>query len=155
VGVQRGITNISSDYLAARILTGDKLYAFWKLEDKKLRFIGRYFNLADHEIVTSLRLYDITSPHLTRMKDSFIHEAIIRHGCSSWLFKGVSKNRNYVLELGILINENKFFPLLRSNKIISADQRMHEMEGQNLKQAPEWDGKVSTYTYYENIEGSS
>lgn len=143
------------DYLAARILSADKLFVFWQLQDEKLKFMSDYFNLPEAQTVKSLRLFEITSANGTRTQTICIHEVILRQGISSWLYKGISEKRNYVVELGIKRNEEDFFPLLRSNAIVLNAKSIAPESSDLPEKSPEWAGQVSTYTYYENLEGSS
>jgi hypothetical protein len=144
-----------SDHLAARILSPDKLFVFWQLQDEKLKFMSDYFNLPETQIVKSLRLCEITSANGTRTQTICIQEVILRQGISSWLYKGISEKRNYVVELGIKRNEEDFFPLLRSNPIILNVKSITPERSDLPEKSPEWVGHVSTYTYYETLEGSS
>lgn len=143
-----------SDYLSARILSSDKLFVFWKLQDEKVKFMADYFNLAETKTVKSLRLYEITTSEGT-LHSTVILEVILRKSVSSWLFKGISEKRNYAVELGIKRNEEDFFPMLRSNPIILNVKLITPERRSNPLTSPEWTAHVSTYTYYENIEGST
>lgn len=139
------------DYLSARILLPGKLFVYWQLQDEKVQFMCSYFNIPDKRTVKTLRLYDLAYGR----NDSCIQEIVLRQDVSSWLFKGVSENRSYVVELGIKLNEEKFFPVLRSNEIISSFNSIELKENICDQQSPEWVGQVSTYTYYDTLEGSS
>jgi hypothetical protein len=136
--------NKIEDDLVARILTPGKLYVYWQLHDKKVRFIGKYFYIPDEQLVMRLRLYDYPSGRV-------IHELILRNGVTSWLFKGIKATNNYQVELGIELKADKFFPMLRSNIIIQNPDILKEADKLHR---PAWSGNVSTYTYYENFEGS-
>jgi hypothetical protein len=143
------------DYLAARILPENKLFVFWQLQNEKVNFMADYFNLSEIEAVRALRLYETCAPIGERRDKICILEVILRHGVTSWLFKGINEKRNYVVELGINRNEDDFFPLLRSNAIILNTDAIYPGAQDLSAKAPGWAGQVSTYTYYENLEGSS
>jgi hypothetical protein len=137
------------DRLSARILSPGKLFVFWQLQDEKVQFLSNYFNIPVKRTVKTLRLYDLANGR----HDGCIQEIVLRQGVTSWLFKGVSENRSYVVELGIMLNEEKFFPVLRSNEIISSLNSIGSKENIRDQQFPEWVGLVSTYTYYDTLEG--
>ncbi|WP_210365939.1 DUF4912 domain-containing protein [Bacillus sp. REN3] len=142
------------DFLAVHHITSDKLYAFWQIEEAKVRFIIKYFNLGEDTAVRSLRLFDLTGAGSNRVESSCIHEAILRPEAKSWLFKGVREGHTYMAELGIKYNDDRFFPLLRSNILNGADGK-NTGAGQEVDfRIPTWTGRVSTYTYYEDLEGS-
>lgn len=143
-----------SDQLAARILSPDKLFVFWQLQDEKVKFMADYFNLPEGKTVKSLRLSEITTSEGTSHSIGIL-EVILRQGVSSWLFKGINEKRNYLVELGIKRNEEDFFPLLRSNPILLNVKSITPERCNDPLTSPEWSAQVSTYTYYENIEGSS
>jgi hypothetical protein len=151
VTIRKNRASKTYDHLSARILSPGKLFVFWQLEDEKVQFMSRYFNLPEKRVVRTLRLYDLANGR----NDGCIQEIVLRQDISSWLFKGVSENRSYVVELGIKLNEEKFFPVLRSNEIISSLNSIESKENIYDQQSPGWVGQVSTYTYYDTLEGSS
>lgn len=132
------------DHLVARILSPGKLFIYWQLQDEKVLFICNYFYMQEEQLTKTLRLYELDSREV-------LHEVFLPHGVSSWLFKGIKSTGNYYVELGIRRGAKAFFPLLKSNTIIQEEGSLLKM-GKPI--SPEWDGQVSTYTYYENIEGS-
>ncbi|WP_170169105.1 DUF4912 domain-containing protein [Mesobacillus subterraneus] len=134
------------DHLVAKILSPGKLYVYWQLLDDKIRFVSHYFNLEDEQPGLILRLYDRTSNKL-------LQEVFIRPEVKSWLFKGIKPDCNFLVELGMYRAGNQFFPLLRSNPIMQNPGSAHIASGP--QGVPGWVGKVSTYTYYEDLEGSS
>lgn len=139
-----------SDHLSARLLSPDKLFVFWQLSEEKIGFIAKYFNIEEKSIVTSLRLLDGA---LAGQKTGMIHEMVIRPGTESWLFKGLSDKHSYYAELGIIREGMSFFPLLRSNTVSSQNIHAANSPGSQFV-PPQWDGRVSTYTYYDDLEGS-
>ena len=136
--------NKLQDYLVARLLSPEKLFVYWKHQDEKVRFICQYFYIPEEQLIITLRLYDQDSREV-------IHEVTLRQGVSSWLFKGIKPTGNYYVELGMKRGTETFFPLLKSNSIIQ-DSASTLKEDKPI--SPRWTGKVSTYTYYENFEGS-
>ena len=131
------------DQLVARILSTGKLLVYWQLQDEKVRFICEYFYLPEDQVIKSLRLIEHGSSRV-------LHEVILPQGVSNWIFKGI-KGGNYYVELGVKRSPDTFLPLLRSNAIIQDD---HFQLTEARPPSPRWTGKVSTYTYYENLEGS-
>ena len=132
------------DQLVTRSLSPGKLLVYWQMQDEKIRFIGDYFYIPEDKIIRSLRLYEYNSR-------SVLQEVILRPGVSSWVFKGIKPSGNYYVELGVKRSPETFLALLKSNSIIQ-DDSIHVTAAQ--PHAPGWAGKVSTYTYYENLEGS-
>ncbi|UYZ20774.1 DUF4912 domain-containing protein [Mesobacillus jeotgali] len=132
------------DQLVARSLTPEKMLVYWQLHDEKVQFICEYFYIPEDQVIKSLRLMEHGSSIV-------LHEVILRQGVSSWVFKGIKPNGNYYVELGVKRSSETFLPLLKSNSIIH-DSNIRLTAGQPL--SPGWIGKVSTYTYYENLEGS-
>lgn len=136
--------NKLQDHLVARILSPGKLFVYWQLQDEKVQFICKYFYMQEEQLIKTLRLFEYDSRQI-------LQEVVLRQGVSSWLFKGVKPTGNYYLELGIKRSTERFFPLLKSNFIIQGD----DSQLNACKPiSPQWAGKVSTYTYYENLEGS-
>lgn len=147
--------NKMKDHLAVRILSPGQLFAFWQLQEEKIQFICKYFNLPEERTMKCLRLYDITTTKINGSNPSCIYEVILRPEATNWLFKGLSESRDYVVEIGIMRNEESFFPVLRSNEMISKVKFVGSPAVDTIRHSPEWVGKVSTYTYYENVEGGS
>lgn len=142
------------EHLAAQFLPENKLDVFWQLQDEKVNFMADYFNLSGGEAVRALRLYETAAPTGERWGKICILEVILRHGVTGWLFKGINEKRNYVVEFGIKQNEDDFFPMLRSNAIILNTEAIYPEAPDLTAETPRWSGQVSTYTYYENLEGS-
>lgn len=141
--------NNMPEFLALHFLSNDRLYVFWQLEEEKVRFISKFFDLQDHQFNRFLRLHVYNE-----RKQESIFEVMLRPGQSSWIFKGVSKDDSFLAEIGLNYQEGSFFPLLRSIE--------HAGEGTSRKQSrdsgdnhPNWTSKVSTYSYYEDLEGST
>jgi hypothetical protein len=132
------------DHLVARILSSGKLFVYWQLQDEKVRFICRYFYLPEEQLIKTLVLYDLDSREV-------LHEVVLCQGVSSWLFKGIKPVGNYLVELGVRRSTETFFPLMRSNPIIQ-DNKYKQEAGK--PSSPAWAENVSTYTFYENLEGS-
>lgn len=139
------------DYLKAEILFPEKIFVSWQLDEKKIDFICSYFEISADRSIRSLRLYEKASPK-NGIESKFIHEVILRPEIESWLFKGISLERTYHVELGLMISENKFFPLLKSDPVHTNDLDQTEPDSQDAMIAPSWSNQVSTYTYYENTE---
>ncbi|MBT2643785.1 DUF4912 domain-containing protein [Bacillus sp. ISL-41] len=132
------------DKLVARILSTGKLLVYWQLQDEKVRFICEYFYMPEDQAIKSLRLIEHGSSRV-------LHEAVLPQGVSNWIFKGIKPDVNYYVELGVKRSPETFVPLLRSNSIIQDDDFQLTSD---QPPSPRWAGKVSTYTYYENLEGS-
>ena len=143
------------DHLAVRILSPGQLFAFWELQEEKIQFICKYFNIPEERAMKCLRLYDITTTNINGSNADCIHEVILRPDATNWLFKGLSESRDYVVEIGVMRNEESFFPVLRSNEMISKVRSIGSPAVDTIWHSPDWVGKVSTYTYYENVEGGS
>lgn len=149
-------TNVM-DHLAAQPLSPNKLFVYWQLDDKKIAFICRYFNSNPNTIVRTLRLYKLTFTKESGGKPKLIQEVILRPEISSWLFKGVKYNEDYLVELGIIRPEGTFFPMLRFDEVKSKLSSSNSPGGvrEFAEKTPVWLDRVSTYTYYENVEGSN
>ncbi|MBT2636543.1 MULTISPECIES: DUF4912 domain-containing protein [unclassified Bacillus (in: firmicutes)] len=132
------------DQLVAISLSPGKLLVYWQLQDEKVQFICEYFYIPEDQVIKGLRLIEHGSSRV-------LHEVILRQGVSSWVFKGIKPTGNYYVELGVKRSSETFLPLLKSNSIIQ-DGKIQLTAGQ--PPSPGWVGKVSTYTYYENLEGS-
>lgn len=139
----RHYNNKLQDHLVARILSTGKLFVYWQLQDEKVQFICKYFYIPEEQLIKTLRLYEHDSRKV-------INEVVLREGVSSWLFKGIKPAGNYNVELGIKRSTEAFFPLLKSNSIIQDHVSQFKAD---KPISPEWAENVSTYTYYENLEG--
>lgn len=139
------------DYLKAEILFPEKIFVSWQLDEKKLEFICNYFEILPHRASRSMRLYEIISA-LSGRELKFIQEVVLRPESNSWLFKGISLERKYLVELGLMVSEKKFFPVLKSNPVNANGMDQTEPAVQEGLTAPSWFNQVSTYTYYESTE---
>lgn len=140
-----------ADFLEAVLISEDKLSIFWQLQKDKVQFIRNYFILEEKETPLFLRLCSLAGD---RRKNGVLHEVVLRPDAESWLFKGLAVGLQYVAEIGLYHKNGSFFPLLRSNTVAGIDKAELEADFTSGRELPEWTGNVSTYTYYENLEGS-
>jgi uncharacterized protein len=152
---------MDQDRLKVSILSQDKIRASWHIQDSKLDFVSLYFGKPFTDFRKALRIYDVTHLLFNGNNAHDTHEFIMRDGQELWTIKAVKPNRTYCLELGILLSDNEFFPLLRSNSIqttekqheqiaefIYSDNVADQMHSTNHS-LPIWTNHVSTYSYYE------
>ncbi|MBD8069146.1 DUF4912 domain-containing protein [Bacillus sp. PS06] len=136
------------------------LYAYWELNEMTRQLVEQHFGCDWEALPKSVKIFDLTS---------YDHNS--RNGLSSltmnvpesqrYMFiPNVQPNHNYVVELGISINEDSFFTMIRSNEI-STPQIFCD-ESDKLKsthewikhdsQEPSWRDSFSTYTWYEHTK---
>ncbi|WP_251551384.1 DUF4912 domain-containing protein [Neobacillus muris] len=146
-----------------RLVSPDKIALFWDTTDLPKKIIQSFFCLRFDDLITVIRIYDVTDINFNGNNAHHFYELAIPYQNGCWLIKGLSGNRWYLSEIGVYLNEKQFFPFFRSGSIqlpnnqhLNAYDSNHELP--QVKQAnqggPNWRDYVSTYSYYRNREGN-
>jgi uncharacterized protein len=146
----------ADEYLVAKLVAGTKIASFWRIADWQKELVSAYFNMDVSQRPLVLRIYDVTDIIFNGSNAHDYFEFYIPENKTYWVIKGIQANRNYLTEIGYRLNDQRFFPILRSNTIKGQTQKdlYSVLENETLNRAiPNWTEKVSTYSYYENING--
>jgi hypothetical protein len=143
--------------LLAKLVTPRKIILFWDTSDLPKKVFERFFNLKFEDLVTVIRIYDVTEILFNGKNAHHFIEIAVPYQIGHWFIKGLERNRSYISELGLYIADNQFFPLLRSNCIQTPSPDIpiggtYQQEILQLnryeEEAPKWMEQVSTYSYY-------
>jgi uncharacterized protein len=143
--------------LAAKLITPRKLLLYWEVSDLPKKILEFYFDLSFESLTPIIRIYDVTDIVFNGKNAHHFFEVAIPYQNGHWFIKGLVGNRSYVVELGINISNQEFFPLFRSNSIQTPTIEIPN--GTNINhdlikykeqedQPPKWMDHVSTYSYY-------
>ncbi|WP_235714600.1 DUF4912 domain-containing protein [Neobacillus dielmonensis] len=170
---QRNKEKESTDYLPSTVshppqnkvkikpISPRKIGVFWDTSDLPQKIIQLYFGLQFDELVSVIRIYDVTDIVFSGKNAHSFYELSIPYQKGYWFVKGLNGGRNYLAEIGVYLNETEFFPFYRSECIhVSVDEcpfADHTTdEWRNVKQAqhiaPNWHDYVSTYSFYSSRE---
>ncbi|MBU8879389.1 glycosyltransferase [Bacillus sp. FJAT-29790] len=142
------------------LISSEKLDVFWKLSSEKKKIIEAYFGEPFSSMVKALRIYDVTSIIFDGGNAHSYQDVILADKHTNWTFKGLKSYRSYCVEYGIMISEYKFFPMLRSTAVhhpLEIRKPQGELQAelesdfQDANHPPIWAERVSTYSYYENV----
>jgi uncharacterized protein len=149
----------SDNYLVSQLISNHKLVSNWKIASWQKDLSASYFDHVNHEIII-LRLYDVTDIYFNGSNAHSSYEFQLLKDTANWTIKGIKQGRSYLTEIGYKVNQNQYFPILRSNAVhnlLGAIEQKDSLKFQHdafykerLLQ-PKWTNKVSTYSYYENI----
>lgn len=140
------------DGIYTQFVSKDKLFVNWYTAQLKIEVIERYFKQAVGDQI--IRVYDVTK-RLENNNESRYLEIRIPKQHNYWTIKGLKEDKVYFIELGVIV-DNHYFPLHRSS-IIPLEQAANEEQKSNemgVTNSRRWNGNVSTYSFYENVEGS-
>ncbi|MDQ0269448.1 hypothetical protein J2S17_001319 [Cytobacillus purgationiresistens] len=140
-----------NDYIVASYPNEQQLVVTWAVSEQKCTLVSSYFNHAFAEFIKALRIYDVTSIVFNGANAHTCHEVFVREDSKQWTITGLNKHRSYCVEWGIKLNENKFFPILRSNivqALFPEHMKPSDSGGRSDGQSPEWKEYVSSYSYY-------
>jgi hypothetical protein len=149
----------SDFYLVAQLVSNHKLVINWKMAAWQKGLTASYFDNINQEIII-LRLYDVTDIYFNGSNAHFSYEFQLSKETTNWSIKGIKLGRSYLTEIGYKVNHNQYFPILRSNVVFNLPNGLeqkdsltyqHEAFYQERILQPKWTEKVSTYSYYENI----
>lgn len=149
----------SDFYLVAQLVSNHKLVINWKMAAWQNGLTASYFDNINQEIII-LRLYDVTDIYFNGSNAHSSYEFQLSKETTNWSIKGIKLGRSYLTEIGYKVNQNQYFPILRSNVVFNLPNGLgqkdsltyqHEAFYQERILQPKWTEKVSTYSYYENI----
>jgi uncharacterized protein len=149
----------SDFYLVAQLVSNHKLVTNWKMAAWQKGLTASYFDNINQEIII-LRLYDVTDIYFNGSNAHSSYEFQLSKETTNWSIKGIKLGRSYLTEIGYKVNQNQYFPILRSNVVFNLPNGLeqkdsltyqHEAFYQERILQPKWTEKVSTYSYYENI----
>jgi uncharacterized protein len=148
---------IGKGILEAKLVTPKKIDLFWNTSDLPLKVIQYYFNCRLEKLSQVMRIYDVSHIIFNGNNAHHFFEISVPFHKGNWTVKGLVPNRNYIVEIGVKITANDFFPLLRSNSVHTAmvddpnDREYTFISPSNQQygdQQPDWADHVSTYSYY-------
>jgi uncharacterized protein len=145
------------NYLVTRYISANKIASNWKIAPWQRELIASYFNMETNQKAIVFRVYDVTDIIFNGSNAHSYYEFQLPNDKTYWVIKGIKPERSYITEIGYQLNHQQFFPILRSNTVFR-DQQIKDFPTTNLELSlkqqinkPEWIEKVSTYSYYENI----
>lgn len=142
--------------LQSKLVSPRKMILFWDVSEFPKKIIHLFFNRPFEDLVTVFRVYDITDIQFNGKNAHHFYEVSVPYQNGHWFVKGLVANRSYVVELGVYLSSNHFFPLLRSNSVQTPSSTLAAgIENQDLwkfqqyeEHPPKWIDHVSTYSYY-------
>lgn len=156
-----GAKEKSSDdeYLVVKLVAETKIASFWRIADWQKDLVASYFSMDVSQRSIVLRMYDVTDINFNGSNAHDVFEFYIPENKNYWVIKGINPNRNYLTEIGYRLNDQRFFPILRSNTIKgqtskdngSYNAAVRKTQEKDFRSVLNWKDKVSTYSYYENI----
>ncbi|WHZ01745.1 DUF4912 domain-containing protein [Neobacillus sp. YX16] len=143
--------------LQVKLVTPRKVIVYWEASKVPVKVITSFYDRPFEELVHIVRIYDVTDIIFTGNNAYHYYDITVPYNQGYWFIKGLTANRSYVAELGVKLNENEFFPVLRSNSVQTPT--MGNLKGSeiytnlvNFQQidnfSPKWIDYVSTYSYY-------
>jgi uncharacterized protein len=149
----------SDFYLVAQLVSNHKLVINWKMAAWQKGLTASYFDNINQEIII-LRLYDVTDIYFNGSNAHSSYEFQLSKETTNWSIKGIKLGRSYLTEIGYKVNQNQYFPILRSNVVFNLPNGLEQKDSLTYQHEafykerilqPKWTEKVSTYSYYENI----
>lgn len=148
-------TLFHNDYLHFSVLGNERIIIHWGLSPQKKKIVSFYFNQPFPSFQKQIRIYHASGVYFDGYNASGFKKLIVHDNEGSLIIKGLEAGCSYCLELGIVLERNKFFPLIRSKtKEIPGRREIGEFltdEGIDCENSkPIWSKAVSTYTLYDN-----
>ncbi|MFH1847050.1 MAG: DUF4912 domain-containing protein [Candidatus Omnitrophota bacterium] len=103
------------------------LYAYWEIREDVETGLKR--GIVDRGLVPQksiLRLYDITK-NVEVSSAKITRELELKNFSRSWYINGLSAERHWLLDIGIVCTTGEFFCLARSNVVCSPADRMSDI----------------------------
>ncbi|NRD80760.1 DUF4912 domain-containing protein [Bacillus sp. BRMEA1] len=138
------------------LVSPQKIRVSWPVSELPFNILAVYFQLKAEELVTILRIYDVTDICFTGNNAHSVYEMAVPYQKGEWYVKGLPQHRRYIAELGIYLNKFDFFPFYRSqciqiqsNEFLIENETAQDLIANHIEDAtPKWQKLVSTYSYY-------
>jgi uncharacterized protein len=157
------INHSTNDYspikgaLQVKLVTPRKVILYWEPSSIPNKVFNLFYDKPFEEMVHIVRLYDVSDIIFTGNNAHHYYDITVPYNKGYWFIKGLTANRSYVAELGVKLNEQDFFPVLRSNSVQTPT--MSNLEASEIHKnlvdlqqidnfSPKWIDHVSTYSYY-------
>jgi hypothetical protein len=152
--IETEVKTNENDGIFTRYLSDNKLFVYWYTASVKKNVVQRFFKQDVGDQI--IRVYDVTKKSLTSVKSYPYLDIRVPKQQNYWTIKGVKENKSYIFELGFLL-EGIYFPIHRS-RMVQFDEAS-SLEEQTpiqlfMTNSRGWNENVSTYSFYENVEGS-
>jgi hypothetical protein len=134
------------------------IFAYWEIDWCRRGLIGRHFQTDYDALGKQLRLYDVTDMIFDGHHAHETRAITLANETDSYYIYDVKPARNYVAHYGVITQDGRFFPILRSNVITlppaGPTATTQKTEPKNLItptiQEPAWVEQFTGYTLDEN-----
>ncbi len=143
--------------LKIKLVTPRKVILFWDVSELPKKIMERFFNREFEDLVTVIRVYDVTNLLFNGKNAHHFNEVTIPYQSGHWFIKELAGGRSYIAEIGVYVSNHDFFPFYRSNAIQTPAPDIqggityqHELQQfqRYEEESPKWTEHVSTYSYY-------
>ena len=119
------------------------IFVYWELTDEKLKEVTAKSKGNFHEV---LRVYDVTGVKFNGKNALETFDIEVPYETDNWYIQVGNHGRSYIVELGVILDDGKFVPLLRSNQVTTPKAGISNVEDE------EW---ISVREEFERIYQSS
>lgn len=134
------------------------LFCYWEFSNGKKELVEHHLNGQWSLFVKKITVYDITGISFNGHNAHVYQQFVLPNNCKRWFFYGLTPNRTYCVDIGVMTCENTFFSVARTNSVqtprVTYDNGVCKSTSSWIKNKtsnPEWEKGFSSYSYYENL----
>ncbi len=102
------------------------LQAYWEVDAKAVERAKVAMGPFWHTATPVLRLYQLDSDGSSNPRRRFLRDINIHGGVNNWYIDVKNPPSTFLLELGFLSREKKFFPIVSSNNVTTPQRQLHD-----------------------------
>ncbi|MCA1031744.1 DUF4912 domain-containing protein [Bacillus timonensis] len=145
------------DTLNLMVRNPTTLFVHWSISERRINLIEEQFLYEWEKIRKILRLYDITSVNFNGHNAVKTVDIDVSENVNFTFLYNLQPSSSYIIDLGVLLDNNIFFSVLRSNKVVTPFSNSYQPVSNyrwtnNDSSMPEWLDYFSTYTCYSSEE---
>lgn len=93
------------------------IFAYWEIDDLTRKELQQKFREKYSKSRYSLRVYDVTDVEFDGTNANSYFDVIINPEANNWYINCQKENRAWCVELGLILPDGKFYPIIRSNVV--------------------------------------
>lgn len=100
------------------------IFAYWEIQPWKIDDISKYVDLRSAKLI--LRVYDVTSVQFSGNNANSYFDIEVTGNANNWYIKVPGAYRDYLVDIGFISSDGRFFVIARSNAVKTPRDNMSD-----------------------------
>ena len=107
----------NENYLILLVRDTHCIFAYWELTRDQMQLVANGFEGEWGKVPLTLRLYDLTGLNFNGQNAHGYYDISVNPLADNYFVKEIKANHSYCIDLGVVVSEDRFITLLRSNLV--------------------------------------